>query len=577
MDTPQGGPFELVSHRLGALPLINHFLDRIGLARLLARYLPAADARLQLAPATAIRLVVRNLLVGREPLYGLGEWAARYAPALLGLCPAATPARLNDDRVGRALERLFDADRASLLTELVARGDRRVRHRHHRAAQRLHLGHACPGSTETRPATPRGGKPTPAVTFGHSKDHRPDLKQLVWILTVAADGAVPIAYRLADGNTTDDPTHIPTWDGLVALLGRRRLPLRRGLQAVLARGDGPHRRRRRPVRHRAAPHPRARTRWFRDWIQTHQPQWTEAHPAARRPARRPRPGVLDLPRAAALRRGLPDHLGALHRQGRPRRRRPRGPRSRPASPPSTPWPPAWPARSAGSRPGSPSSQAATTALDRRRRRPLGQRHRHRDRRRRASGRNAAAGPAPNTRYRRHTAHPPHDQPGTTRDDAIAYDAATDGCFPLITNDTDADRRRGARRLPLPAQPGTPPPPAQVRPGRRPGAAAQTRPASRPCSAASSSPCSLGALIERQIRTAMTAAAHRRHPALPRAPRLHRPLHRTHPGDLRRPRPATSSTTTANSSRPSNPSSTPLQQQVLDLLDVPTTAYTRHRH
>src|ERR1035437_8739691 len=68
--------------------------------------------------------------------------------------------------------------------------------------------------------TVRGGKPTAAITFGHSKDHRPDLKQLVWILTVAADGAVPLAYRLADGNTSDDPTHIPTWDGLVALLGR---------------------------------------------------------------------------------------------------------------------------------------------------------------------------------------------------------------------------------------------------------------------------------------------------------------------------------------------------------------------
>jgi len=70
------------------------------------------------------------------------------------------------------------------------------------------------------------------ITFGHSKDHRPDLKQLVWILTVSADGAVPIAYRLADGNTVDDPTHVPTWDGLVALTGRVRLPLRRGQQTV---------------------------------------------------------------------------------------------------------------------------------------------------------------------------------------------------------------------------------------------------------------------------------------------------------------------------------------------------------
>src|SRR5664280_3111479 len=37
--------------------------------------------RVKLAPAVAIRLVVTNLVLGREPLYGLGEWAARCDPA----------------------------------------------------------------------------------------------------------------------------------------------------------------------------------------------------------------------------------------------------------------------------------------------------------------------------------------------------------------------------------------------------------------------------------------------------------------------------------------------------------------
>lgn len=52
-----------------------------------------------------------------------------------------------------------------------------------------------------------------------NKDFRPDLKQLLWILTVSADGAVPIAYRVADGNTVDDLSHVPTWDELRALVG----------------------------------------------------------------------------------------------------------------------------------------------------------------------------------------------------------------------------------------------------------------------------------------------------------------------------------------------------------------------
>jgi hypothetical protein len=62
------------------------------------------DGRTKLAPAAAIRLVITNLVLGREPLYALGEWAARYDPALLGLSDGEVGA-VNDDRVGRALER----------------------------------------------------------------------------------------------------------------------------------------------------------------------------------------------------------------------------------------------------------------------------------------------------------------------------------------------------------------------------------------------------------------------------------------------------------------------------------------
>ena len=133
MDTPSTDPFELRSQRLGALPLVNHFLDRTGLPGLLERYLPAGDARVRLVPAVAVRLVITNLLVGRQPLYGLGDWAAPFAPGLLSLAGAQVES-VNDDRIGRALEALFDADRASLLTGtsveppvgvtlLVSRGD----------------------------------------------------------------------------------------------------------------------------------------------------------------------------------------------------------------------------------------------------------------------------------------------------------------------------------------------------------------------------------------------------------------------------------------------------------------------
>ena len=63
------------------------------------------------------------------------------------------------------------------------------------------------------------GKKALRITHGHNKDHRPDLKQLLFSLTLSADGAVPVHYRAVDGNTTDDKTHIMTWEALRELAG----------------------------------------------------------------------------------------------------------------------------------------------------------------------------------------------------------------------------------------------------------------------------------------------------------------------------------------------------------------------
>ena len=47
------------------------------------------------------------------------------------------------------------------------------------------------------------------------------MKQLLFILTISQDGGVPIHFRAASGNTTDDRTHRDTWELLCRLAGRR--------------------------------------------------------------------------------------------------------------------------------------------------------------------------------------------------------------------------------------------------------------------------------------------------------------------------------------------------------------------
>ena len=87
----QDGSFRLPSRSFGALPVVNHFLGRIGLDEMLERYIPHTDRRCRIAPSRALGLLLRNILLGRSPVYALEQWAAPFDPALLGVdsSPAA--------------------------------------------------------------------------------------------------------------------------------------------------------------------------------------------------------------------------------------------------------------------------------------------------------------------------------------------------------------------------------------------------------------------------------------------------------------------------------------------------------
>ncbi len=63
------------------------------------------------------------------------------------------------------------------------------------------------------------GKQTRAITYGHSKARRPDLKQLLYVLTLSEDGGVPVHMATHNGNLADDQTHIETWNLLCELVG----------------------------------------------------------------------------------------------------------------------------------------------------------------------------------------------------------------------------------------------------------------------------------------------------------------------------------------------------------------------
>jgi hypothetical protein len=82
---PLAENFALSTERLGPLPLVSHFIERLGLTELLASVLPTTDRRCPLPHALALGVLLRSIVVEREPIYREAETVHAYAASLFGL------------------------------------------------------------------------------------------------------------------------------------------------------------------------------------------------------------------------------------------------------------------------------------------------------------------------------------------------------------------------------------------------------------------------------------------------------------------------------------------------------------
>ena len=262
-------PLVLSTERLGPLPLIHHFIQRLGLEQALDKYVPT-DARGAVSHARALGVLLRSIIVEREPIYRQNETVHEFAPGMFGISAEEMP-HLCDDRLGRALDRLFDADRAALLTEVALAVGQRFGVQFDEFHNDSTSVSVC---DQYAAATGRSirGRTAPAITYGHSKAHRPDLKQLLFILTMTEDAHIPIAFRCSDGNVSDSRTHIETWNTLRALASRAdflyvadcKLCSRENMDYIDRAGG-------RFVT--VMPRNRLEDEEFRKWIQTNTPDW----------------------------------------------------------------------------------------------------------------------------------------------------------------------------------------------------------------------------------------------------------------------------------------------------------------
>lgn len=200
--------FETQFKQVDVLPLVKYYMEELNLFNLFSKYVPAATTNLA-DHAESLCILTANIICDNKPLYKVKEWLSRYSD---GFSKEIVSASLfNDDRLGRALTALFHSDRHSLMTELSCNAISV----HRLLTDEIH--------NDSTTVTFIGKYDTPdpeavKLKHGHNKDFRPDCKQVVFGLNITSDGHVPLSYKLFDGNTTDDVTHIPNWNALRTLL-----------------------------------------------------------------------------------------------------------------------------------------------------------------------------------------------------------------------------------------------------------------------------------------------------------------------------------------------------------------------
>jgi transposase len=200
--------FETRFKQVEVLPLVKHFMDELDLFNLFTKYVPAAAGSFA-DHAESLCILTANIVCDNKPLYKVQEWLSKFSDGFVG--DPVNASVFNDDRLARALSALFRADRHSIMTEVSGNAI---------AVHKLLTNEIHNDSTTV---TFIGKYDTPdleavKLKHGHNKDFRPDCKQIVFGLNITADGHVPLSYKLFDGNTSDDVTHIPNWNALRTLL-----------------------------------------------------------------------------------------------------------------------------------------------------------------------------------------------------------------------------------------------------------------------------------------------------------------------------------------------------------------------
>ena len=202
----------VTSEQINSLPLLLGIMEDMGIRALIDAHVTPHGHWQGISVGTALTIWLSCLLQERDHrLVLVRDWATARAHSLNTLLDITLrDTDCSDDRLANVLTMLGKpATQAALDAALIQQWVRVYR----LPTETVRLD-STSVSVYHDPA-----EPDSLLQFGHSKDHRPDLRQFKAMLATLDPLGLPLISQLVSGERADDPLYVPAYDAAVAALG----------------------------------------------------------------------------------------------------------------------------------------------------------------------------------------------------------------------------------------------------------------------------------------------------------------------------------------------------------------------
>lgn len=174
MDIPSNYK-DIESYDVRHSPVIASFCEGIGLSSIVDR---ALEANMDVSPGKIVKGLILNTLSGRDPLYRVEEYFSHQDCQLL-IGKDIDSSAFTDDNIGRVLDRIYDYGTQKLFSEISLEAVKKF------AIDTTQVHHDTTSVSVWGSYKYSKYSGPFEVTFGNSKDKRPDLIQFACLLSCA--------------------------------------------------------------------------------------------------------------------------------------------------------------------------------------------------------------------------------------------------------------------------------------------------------------------------------------------------------------------------------------------------------